>query len=317
MSLPDRVMLAGVNAACYVRFPLLALRVRQRLGYWPDIAWPSRFHEKMLWRKIFDRDPRFTELSDKLKAKAYVLDRHPDVAVPQVLWEGTDVSAIPDDLLAGDVFLKANHGSGFNLRVVGGKPDRDTTGREADRWMRRRYGRKHREWGYFGVEPRLYLEPTLTGEGGSVEFDYKVYVTGGRASHIFLAVDRFGPDIRCAVFDRNGRPHPYQTLAYGAALDLEPHGYFADVVRLAEELGSPFDQVRVDFIANARTFQFAEFTFYSEAGYDSVDDSGNPMLLHHNALWDLTRSRFLSRPPAGPAGAYARALKRHLGAVPA
>jgi len=309
-------VLGNANAACYARYFLLAYRFRQRLGYWPDIACPTHFHEKMLWRKIFDRDPRFTELSDKLKAKAYVSGRHPDVAVPPLLWAGTDVSTLPAEMLAGDVFLKASHGSGLNLRIVGGEPGWDVIAHEAGCWLRRRYGRKHREWGYFGVEPRLFLEPTLKDKNDDVAFDYKVYVSGGRASHVFLAVDRFGRNRRCAVFDRDGRPRPYRTLEYGPALKLEPHAHFADIVRVGEEMGRPFDQVRVDFIATARTFQFVEFTFYSEAGYDSGEDRENPMILLHNRRWDLRQSRFLSRPQPGPAAAYADALKRCLDSEP-
>lgn len=49
---------------------------------------PQRYIEKYLWRKLFDHDPRFTKCADKLRAKAWVCERHPGIRVPEILREG-------------------------------------------------------------------------------------------------------------------------------------------------------------------------------------------------------------------------------------
>jgi hypothetical protein len=37
---------------------------KEGVGYRPRIALPKRYHEKMLWRRIFDHNPEFTLFSD-------------------------------------------------------------------------------------------------------------------------------------------------------------------------------------------------------------------------------------------------------------
>jgi hypothetical protein len=67
----------------------------------------------MLWRKIVDHNQIFVDLSDKLAAKQIAKARCPELAVAQVLWTGTDPQSLPANLVAGDVAVKTNHGSGF------------------------------------------------------------------------------------------------------------------------------------------------------------------------------------------------------------
>jgi len=45
-------------------------------------------NEKFLWRKLFDHDPRFVVLSDKLACKEWVTERAPELAVAKVHWLG-------------------------------------------------------------------------------------------------------------------------------------------------------------------------------------------------------------------------------------
>ena len=97
------------------------ITLRRMVGYWPDPAYPLSSNEKYTWRKLYDRNPWFTVANDKLAAKRLARELCPGIRVPRTLWEGTCAEDIPDEVLQGDVVVKANHGSGWNLFVQAGK----------------------------------------------------------------------------------------------------------------------------------------------------------------------------------------------------
>jgi hypothetical protein len=88
------------------------------------------------------------EVSDKLLAKQFAVARCPTVKVPETLWTGQAAEDIPDDLLRGNVVVKANHGSGWNIFIRNGQYDRGELNRTANRWLASRFGKRHAEWGY-------------------------------------------------------------------------------------------------------------------------------------------------------------------------
>lgn len=61
------------------------LQFWERVGYNPNIALPGRYHEKMLWRKLFDRNPLFEVFCDKLATKDFVRKRTPGLKLPETL----------------------------------------------------------------------------------------------------------------------------------------------------------------------------------------------------------------------------------------
>jgi hypothetical protein len=159
----------------------MMLRFFRRMGYWPDAAWPRTHNERMLWRKIFDHNPEFATLSDKVAAKAAIAVRCPQLPQARLLWIGTDPDAAPHDVLAGDAMLKFNKGSSTNLVIRGGVPSREVAVRAMRRWLRR--GRRREEWGYWSIEPKLLAEELLDLGGDGLPTDIKVHVCNGVLTH--------------------------------------------------------------------------------------------------------------------------------------
>ena len=124
------LLFALFDIATYIRHPNLMRRYRRRMGRWPRPSLPRDYHERLLWRKIHDLDPRFPQWADKLAAKQLVAHTAPDLAVAETLWQGDDPDAIPDDVLAGDCVVKANHGCGWNVIVRDGQVDRAALARD-------------------------------------------------------------------------------------------------------------------------------------------------------------------------------------------
>ncbi|MDX6767512.1 MAG: hypothetical protein SFU85_12070 [Candidatus Methylacidiphilales bacterium] len=119
---------------------------RKGSGGRPRLGYPVDYAEKMLWRKILDRNPRFIVFCDKLATKAFIRERCSGLALPETLWIGTDSDQIPDALLAGDVFVKASHGWNFNQHIRHGKFDRPDLKMRTQRWLRSIHGQEMGEW---------------------------------------------------------------------------------------------------------------------------------------------------------------------------
>ena len=133
LSLRHRFVLAVARLLITARHPMLVVRFARRIGYLPNPAAPEAYNERMLWRKIIDHNPLFVTLSDKLAAKDHVRRACPELMVPRTLWRGRDPDQIPDELLAGDVVVKTNHGCEMNIVVSDGQPDRATIIRKLKR----------------------------------------------------------------------------------------------------------------------------------------------------------------------------------------
>ncbi len=140
-------------------------RFQRDFGRLPNLASPRTFNERMLHRLVYDRDPQFTLLSDKIAAKDYIARRvGPGYNVPLLgTWRTPrriDWSALPERFV-----LKPSGDSG-KFVLVRGPAERNTEHLRAIAWSwlkTRRAGRGHAEWGYRGVPRQLLAEPLLTG----------------------------------------------------------------------------------------------------------------------------------------------------------
>lgn len=313
-SLPDNLILAAANVALYARNPRLVARYRRMRGRWPNVARPGRFSERMLWRKLVDHNPQFVVFADKLAAQEFIRARCPDLRLPQTLWVGRDAAEIPDELLRGDVFVKANHGCGFNHRVRGGQVDRPALRKKTSRWMRSFYGRKNGEWAYRHIERKLFVEAAI-GDAEAGMFEIQVRASNGRAIMGTITGRTKLPDQWHRYLDAEGNPTLGSDNAEGSPIQPLPKGVvvaapYRRAVEYARQLSVGVDYARFDFMWNGTELFGGEITVYPAAGLaDPGNASANAVML---AGWDLAQSHFLKSPPAGWAGRYAAALRRQL-----
>jgi hypothetical protein len=177
----DGVVFALWRAAALLRHPVLHWKHRRRMGYWPDVALPRRFSERMLWRKLFDRDPIFVTFADKLAAKAWIARHAPELPTPRTLWAGERAEDIPHALLRPGVIVKTNHGSGFALPIRAVPPAREEVVTAARRSLARQFGRHRGEWMYAQVPRRIFVEE-LVSDGDAELMDLRLFAGGGRVA---------------------------------------------------------------------------------------------------------------------------------------
>ncbi len=309
MNVPVSLVFVIVNVAVYLFYPMQVARFRYVLGYWPNAAFPKSWNEKYLWRKVFDRNPIFTEVSDKLKAKELAKRVCPDLLIPRVLWSGVNTHDIPDDVLNRDVMVKANHGSSFNHVVRAGRCDRRVLNQLANGWLSRRYGRHHAEWSYKGVEPRLFVEELLLEPNGDpLANEYKIYT--GADGCISMGFTR---QLNAAGTVISGILCPDGTVGVG---EPDRDGLSPDVVFPAEyktmciharRLGAMFDHVRCDFYLHEGNVYFSELTVYAQGGVVAMNN--DYVMGNLTNTWDLRKSWFLKQPHTGWYKVYSDTLK--------
>ena len=310
--LPTSLIVMLVRIYCYLAYPRQMLNFRRKVGYWPDSALPGTSNEKYTWRKVFDRNPLFTEASDKLLAKQLAQRLCPQIRVPETLWTGNRAEDIPDELLRGSVVVKTNHSSGWNYFVHEGKHDREELNRQVNGWLGRRYGRRHAEWGYYGVEARLFVEEMLLEpDGQPLVNEYKSYI--GRDGQIALTFCRQADDTGKridAVIDCKGRVasgHSETNVLSDKAVVPDEYD---EICRVSRVLSEPFDFVRCDLYVHAGELYFSEFTLYSYGGYATMDNSAIMQRLAD--VWDIRTSWFMTTPQTGWRRAYANCLRQRL-----
>lgn len=281
----------------------MMLRHRLKLGHWPNAGRPRGLTEKLMWRKLFDRNPLFVRVTDKLTGRDYIAKRAPGLPQTRVLWTGYSARDIPDAVMAGPAIVKTTNSSGVNFIVADGQPDRDTIGRRARHLVGPPSNRRREEWAYWPIRGRFVAEELIKLGGVGLPTDLKVYVAGGRVCCVW-ASDKPGDIFLTLSADGTPLPDP------DAMAILPWSERLADLVReaarLALVIAAEFDLLRVDFLVGPDGLLAGELTVYSDGGYERWE---NPEIAAAIAeAWDLRGSWFLRRPHRGLMRFYAEAL---------
>ena len=295
-----------INAALLLAYPRLALQYHRLAGHWPNIAVPSTINEKYMWRKIIDRNPLFITLSDKLLVKDYCASHFPQVRTAKVVWTGHDIRSAPPQLLRQPGYLKANHASGFNLRLGPDVelPAPDELHATTQGWLRTKWHRYHNEWGYADVQPKLFIEEYIPPSGPAGNLDITVYSFARRVSHISAMLnhkselthvgrfDEYGKRLAIPTPDNPGKPPPPGISPPGDVailpLDFDLPPGTPSIVELSRTMTQHSDHLRVDFLWNGSHWYLTEITIYSMGGFIGYTD--DELLGKMTDFWHLQDS---------------------------
>lgn len=258
-------------------------------GYRLDLEDPKSFNEKIVWRKIFDRNPLFPQVMDKLGARNYVMEslgkEGEDILIP-LLFVTEDPAEIPFEFLPEEYIVKPNHGSGW-YKIVGheNRIPREEIIKQGRKWIRKTYGRRRMEWAYRDIQPRIMVERLLRDRQGRLASDFKFHVFNGKVEWVFVMHDRFGSP-SAARYLRDFTRMGNEPQNYKSTQDLpKPENYVA-MVDIAEKLAKPFDYIRVDLYNVDGEIFFGEFTIYPASGLNPMERG---LDLHLGSKWQLDR----------------------------
>lgn len=242
------------------------------LGRQLDLSNPHTFNEKLQWIKLYDRNPRYTDMVDKYEAKKIAAELIGEKYIVPTLGVWDSFDEIDFSKLPNQFVLKCTHDSGglsickdkskFNIEAAKAKINRS---------LKRNYYLQSREWPYKNVRPRIiaeeYMEDTDSGELA----DYKFYTFAGRVKAMFISSGRQGTGTKADYFDEDFNYLDF-TWGYPHA-DRRPQKpeRFEEMKRLAEILSKDTIELRVDFYQVNGKVYFGEMTFFDGSGFDGFD----------------------------------------------
>ncbi|TMM50466.1 polysaccharide biosynthesis protein [Qipengyuania marisflavi] len=199
-------------------------------------------------------------LMDKVTSKALVQGRLGRDWVIPTAWHG---DRLPEQQpFACPAIMKARHGCNQNV-VLRHQPDsREWQALRAlgEKWTAKPYGTWLDESAYRDTTRGLIAEPLL-GDSITLPLDYKIYVFGGRATHVQVHLGRAGRH-RWILHDRDWRQ-----LVPGNDRPTAPESLSA-MLDAAEQLAAGHSFLRVDFYEIDRQPLFGEFCLYPGSGLD-------------------------------------------------
>jgi TupA-like ATPgrasp len=232
----------------------------------PKLIAPRRYTEKIQWRKLFDMNPVYAILCDKLAVRSYIAARIGEQFLVPLLWSGQP-DDIPFEQLPAPFVLKSNHASGHFRMISGaGEVDQDALRREAAAWIAYRHGVGQDELGYDPIPPRILAEQTVVNDDGERPEEVRVFVFDGKAAVVNTVFVEEGQI-------RNGAFHtPDWTRLDWHFTRVVERGFgrpkrLDDIIELAEQLGRGLDHVRVDFYDCGERIYIGEMTLYSWSGH--------------------------------------------------
>lgn len=235
-------------------------------GRVPSLLRPRRYSEKMQCRKLFDFNPAFPILCDKLAVRDFVVARVGCEHVIPLLWAGAPAE-IPFDRLAQPFVLKSTHASGHVVIVdCDDIPDVEAIRTRAERWLATNYGAAHDEPGYEPVPPRLIIEAMVTLADGARPDEVRLFVFDGKVAVINTVFVEEGKV-------RNGAFHTpdWTRLSWHFTRPIDrvfpKPARLQDMIELAERLGQGLDHVRVDIYDCGDQLWIGELTVYSWSGH--------------------------------------------------
>ena len=240
-------------------------------GFYPSLMFPIRFTEKMQWRKLFDLNPAYSVLCDKLAVRDFVRERVGQEVLIPLLWFGDDPSAIPFDTLEPPYILKSSHASGHTI-IVENKASLDETAiRETARsWLAWNHAEAFNEPGYVHVPQALLVEKLLLNRDGSAPLEHKVQVFDGVAKVIHsLTVSAKNRSRFASHHTADWIELPWNILT-PLGHSLNPPRLLEEIIEVAERLGAGFDHLRIDLYECDDRICAGEMTVYSYSGLQPI-----------------------------------------------
>lgn len=241
-------------------------------GYKLQLAPPKSFNQKIVWKKLYNRNPLLTVTADKYKVRKFVRNvlgtRHANEILVPLLYTGKDPENIPFDALPEDYVAKTNHNSGPPVFVR--KDQRIKRGqivKELNNQIRKPYGILKNEWAYRPIKRRVIVEASLLDENGRVPVDYKFFMFHGKCYLVQVDRDRFTDSHSRTFFDQDWNRLKVQKTEKLPSRQMGRPSTFGEMRYIARQLSNSFDFVRVDLYGGGEKVYFGELTHYPMSGW--------------------------------------------------
>lgn len=245
------------------------LMYRIRIGKKLNLENPQTFNEKVLWLKLYGRNPAYTNYVDKYEVKKIVADLVGEEYVVPLLGVYDNFDEIDFDSLPDQFVIKTTHDSGGYV-ICKNKLELDINAarKKIESCLKRNYYYSSREWPYKNVKPRIIVEKYIVGADGTEMKDYKFFCFNGEPKFGFQVEGRTSEKMKIGFYDTDFNQIPVKQGGdkYEIAEKLvRPHN-LEKMLELSKILTKGIPFVRMDFIEVDDRLYVGEFTFYHWGG---------------------------------------------------
>jgi len=233
-----------------------------------DFKNPVTFNQKLQWLKINNRNPYYTDMSDKIKAKEIVKNLIGDEYIIKNIGIFDSVNEINISKLPYKFVIKTNHSSGSSLVVDKNKDNFENILKHIKKDLKRNYFYVWREWPYKDIKPKILIEEYITDESSYELKDYKFFCFNGEPLYLYIASDRFSNSskIHFDFFDIDFNRLNIKNKYENSKKDfIKPENY-DKMVDICRVLSKNIPHVRIDLYNKNGQIYFGEFTFYHFSG---------------------------------------------------
>lgn len=228
---------------------------------------PITFNEKIQWYKLFYKNPILKKLVDKYQVREFVEKTIGAKYLNELYGVYENSNEIDFNKLPNKFVLKCVHGSGFNICVKDKSSlDIAKTKEKLDKWQRKNFYNKGKEWAYKGIKPLIIAEKYLEEFDKEVINDYKFFCFDGEIKFIQIDIERSVKDYRC-YYDSNWKKLSFSTKKNNFfEEELERPKNLEEMNSIVQKLAKNFPFVRVDLYSIENNLVFGEMTFYPGNG---------------------------------------------------
>ncbi len=225
---------------------------------------PTKFTEKIQYRKLFEHNPLYSQLADKYAVREWVKQRIGEEYLIPLLGAWDKAEKIDFDALPNNFVLKTNHACGTNIIIRDKKCiNRKQIIEQLNYWLKYPYWAISGEFHYKDIKPMILAEEYISQMDGNL-FDYKIHCFNSVPTYIQVIGDR---DIdrhtgKQANYDFAWKRLPWISETYPAySTELEKPILLDELYRVSKTLCEGFGYVRVDLYIIDNQIKFGEMTF--------------------------------------------------------
>ena len=240
------------------------------MGYPLNLKNPQSINEKIVWKKIYDRNPLLPVTADKYQVRSYIKETLGEnqagkLLIP-LLYVTDKPETIPFEKLPSAFIVKPNHASGRYIIIDNGRFNKEKIINACRRWLKTPYALDWLEWAYKPIKKRkILVEQLLREEDGKIPKEFKFHMFHGKCKSIAF-VNKKMNNSSISFFDVNWNILPVKKISHPQAQKIKKTKNFKTMLELAEKLSTPFDYVRVDLYSLKGKIYFGELTHYPASG---------------------------------------------------
>ena len=251
-------------------YQLEKIRFYKKVGYRLNLKNPKSFNEKIVWKKINDRNPLLSVTSDKYKARSYLRkvlgeEKAEEILIP--LLHVTDKpETIPFERLPSAFIVKPNHASGYKIIVENSHFNQKEIIKTCRRWLKTPYGPEKLEWAYQPIKRKIIIEKLLREKDGKIPKRYSFQMFHGKCKLVHAIIVNKKNNTSVTSFDEKWNFSSVKITNYAQEPKIKKPENYKIMLELAEELSKPFNFVRVDLYNINGKIYFGELTHYPVSG---------------------------------------------------